>query len=106
MSIQLLPDHPERVETGPVQFGNDWPGIFLRGDCACGTAFDLVSKAAKVAQDSQDAEVLTLCFVVAKHAEMLAQADTNAKTRAMVLEHVRAVDARCAALGIRQIGLF
>lgn len=23
-----------RVETGPVQFGNDWPGVFIRGD-AC-----------------------------------------------------------------------
>lgn len=22
----------ERVETGPIQFGNDWPGIFIRGD--------------------------------------------------------------------------
>lgn len=24
----------KRVETGPVQFGDDWPGVFLRGDCA------------------------------------------------------------------------
>ena len=23
-----------RVETGPVQFGDDWPGIFIRGDNA------------------------------------------------------------------------
>lgn len=23
-----------RVETGPVQFGDDWPGIFIRGDDA------------------------------------------------------------------------
>ena len=23
-----------RVETGAVQFGNDWPGLFLRGDNA------------------------------------------------------------------------
>lgn len=24
-----------RLESGPVQFGNDWPGVFLRGDhCA------------------------------------------------------------------------
>jgi hypothetical protein len=26
-----------RVETGAVQFGNDWPGLFIRGD----DAFDL-----------------------------------------------------------------
>lgn len=23
-----------RVETGPVQFGDDWPGVFFRGDNA------------------------------------------------------------------------
>ena len=23
-----------RVETGPVQFGDDWPGLFVRGDNA------------------------------------------------------------------------
>ncbi|MHC4215534.1 MAG: hypothetical protein ACYSWP_19410 [Planctomycetota bacterium] len=26
-------DNP-RVETGAVQFGNDWPGLFIRGDNA------------------------------------------------------------------------
>lgn len=26
-------DEP-RVETGPVQFGDDWPGLFVRGDDA------------------------------------------------------------------------
>lgn len=24
----------ERVETGVVQFGDDWPGVFIRGDDA------------------------------------------------------------------------
>jgi hypothetical protein len=24
----------ERPETGPMQFGDDWPGIFIRGDTA------------------------------------------------------------------------
>ena len=34
--IQLLPAPADlrRVETGAVQFGNDWPGLFLRGDNA------------------------------------------------------------------------
>jgi hypothetical protein len=31
-----LPEGEPRVETGPVQFGNDWPGIFIRGDVAFG----------------------------------------------------------------------
>jgi hypothetical protein len=32
--IQHLPAPTElpRVETGAVQFGDDWPGLFLRGD--------------------------------------------------------------------------
>jgi len=29
-----LPAPASRVNSGPVQFGNDWPGIFLRGDVA------------------------------------------------------------------------
>lgn len=30
--IELPPN--ERVETGPVQFNDDWPGFFIRGDYA------------------------------------------------------------------------
>lgn len=38
-------DHPEspRVETGAIQFGNDWPGYFLRGDDAFGLALNIKS---------------------------------------------------------------
>jgi len=32
--IRVLPAQAERVETGPVQFGDDWPGVFIRGDNA------------------------------------------------------------------------
>ena len=34
--IQKLPapEDISRVETGPVQFGDDWPGYFMRGDNA------------------------------------------------------------------------
>lgn len=33
-NIRKLPAQSERVETGPVQFGDDWPGVFIRGDNA------------------------------------------------------------------------
>lgn len=33
-NITKLPAHPGRVETGPIQFGDDWPGVFIRGDRA------------------------------------------------------------------------
>ena len=29
-----MPGDMTRVETGPVQFGDDWVGVFLRGDDA------------------------------------------------------------------------
>lgn len=32
--IRNLPEVEQRVETGPVQFGDDWPGVFIRGDDA------------------------------------------------------------------------
>ncbi len=32
--VTLMPEQESRVESGPIQFGSDWPGIFLRGDCA------------------------------------------------------------------------
>jgi hypothetical protein len=31
----------ERVETGPTQIGDDWPGVFIRGDNAAYYAFCL-----------------------------------------------------------------
>jgi hypothetical protein len=32
--VRLLPAVDKRVETGAIQFGDDWPGLFLRGDAA------------------------------------------------------------------------
>ncbi|KKL46016.1 hypothetical protein LCGC14_2349790 [marine sediment metagenome] len=41
--VRKLPEplDGERVETGPVQFGDDQPGVFIRGDDACSAYFDL-----------------------------------------------------------------
>lgn len=41
--IRELPAVEARVETGPVQFGNDWPGLFIRGDNAFGLSLELLS---------------------------------------------------------------
>jgi len=32
--ILVLPEQDNRVETGPIRFGDDWPGVFIRGDNA------------------------------------------------------------------------
>ncbi len=39
------PDDGKRVETGAVQFGDDWPGLFIRGDEALFFAMDLINAA-------------------------------------------------------------
>lgn len=41
--VRKLPGVDDRVETGPVQFGDDWPGIFIRGDNAMHYALALSS---------------------------------------------------------------
>ena len=39
--IRQLPAQSDRVETGTVQFGDDWPGIFIRGDQAAYLAMQI-----------------------------------------------------------------
>jgi hypothetical protein len=36
-----LPGGSGRAETGAVQFKNDWPGLFIRGDAAIAMAFSI-----------------------------------------------------------------
>jgi hypothetical protein len=53
--IQKLPAFPEgrRAETGPMQFGDDWPGIFIRGDLAVAYAIALRSVTTHAKRDRQ-----------------------------------------------------
>lgn len=30
--VRQLPEQKNRVETGAIKFGDDWPGLFVRGD--------------------------------------------------------------------------
>jgi|GEM_PF-5263672 len=41
--IREFPAQAVRVESGPIRFGDDWPGCFFRGDDALGLAFYLAS---------------------------------------------------------------
>lgn len=34
MDIRKFGEEQVRVESGPIQFGEDWPGVFFRGDYA------------------------------------------------------------------------
>lgn len=40
-SLRKLPPVEPRVETGAIQFGEDWTGLFIRGDNAFALAEDL-----------------------------------------------------------------
>lgn len=41
-----------RPETGVMQFGNDWPGVFIRGDNAAGYAIALRTHLTNPGQDA------------------------------------------------------
>lgn len=41
--MRHLPATETRVETGAVQFGDDWPGLFIRGDDCAAMAFSVQS---------------------------------------------------------------
>ena len=57
-----------RPETGPMQFGDDWPGVFVRGDDALGYASAVRRAVETLAEvDSSSVDVSRL----AKLAELL-----------------------------------
>lgn len=47
-NTQMCPDANPRIESGPVQFGDDWPGTFFRGDDGAGVAGLLCAVAAQI----------------------------------------------------------
>lgn len=50
--IRKLPAQAQRVETGPVQFGEDWPGVFIRGDGAAWYAMMLGRVLGEIGKDA------------------------------------------------------
>ena len=51
--VVTLPQFPEgRPETGPMQFGNDWPGVFIRGDNALFAAMSIAGAVVKLREDA------------------------------------------------------
>lgn len=50
-----------RVETGPVQFGDDWPGVFIRGDNAFAYAMALQEAMETIPEGFNKAQLKSLC---------------------------------------------
>lgn len=81
---RLLPPQQERVESGPIRFGDDRPGIFLRGEHACYLASNLANLARIVAKDTDDSTTLLFCMMVANAAANLAMSDAHCHILASV----------------------
>jgi hypothetical protein len=59
-----------RVETGAVQFGHDWPGLFIRGD----EAHNLMLRVRQMANclgDHPDAEVGNVLNLLSYYADLI-----------------------------------
>lgn len=58
MNVRELPEADPRVETGTVQFGEDWPGLFLRGKHAFWFAQHLEWAISLIEEDSIGTEMM------------------------------------------------
>lgn len=54
-NLTLVPslESGSRPETGPMQFGEDWPGVFIRGDHALFYSFSLAQFLKKFKDDEE-----------------------------------------------------
>lgn len=60
--IRKLPAAQDgRVETGPVQFGDDWPGIFVRGDNAFAYSMALQEAMGSIPEGFKKVQIKSLC---------------------------------------------
>ena len=61
-----------RVETGAVQFGDDWPGLFIRGDNALCLMLN-IKKLLALLSDHADPDVHDNLDLLAQYAELIDQ---------------------------------
>lgn len=72
--VQRLPTPPDRprVETGAVQFGNDWPGLFVRGDNAFSLAWR-IRRLADLLAGHPDSNVAVALRELTDYADLIEQ---------------------------------
>lgn len=68
--VRLLPATDKRVETGPIRFGDDWPGYFIRGDNAAGDAVLIAGVIALGDKDPAKAWELARPLLAGHYAEL------------------------------------
>ena len=74
---------PRRAETGAMQFGNDWPGIFIRGDNAFYYAFILEKLIESC--DNKDENYINLLQIKGLVDDLKSCMDSNNKSNAIQL---------------------
>ena len=70
-----LPRGMQRVESGPVQFNEDWPGVFIRGDHCLHYQFELsklIEELEVKARESKDLANLIQLTTLTSLRDMLA----------------------------------
>lgn len=78
--LRQLPHQADRVETGPVKFGQDYPGLFIRGDQCLWMA-----SAVKLAQDAAQASGNPLLMNdMNRLADLLGQVDERLMEKAPI----------------------
>ena len=65
------PIGPGRVETGSVQFGDDWPGLFIRGDEAFHLMLLIRELTEKLAGGHSYADAVNIVRQLAGFADMI-----------------------------------
>lgn len=80
--IRQLAAVDARVETGPVQFGSDWPGVFVRGDFAFYLSGQLRTAARTIASGGQAAALGPLLAAdLRRLADLFASSDLTGLSR-------------------------
>lgn len=62
MKPRRLREADPRIETGVVQFGQDWPGVFIRGDNAYGMRVSLERVIDFVQDPVNEGKKLAVCI--------------------------------------------
>jgi hypothetical protein len=74
--IDAILHRDQRIETGPVQINDDWPGVFIRGDNAMFYAMALKSLL-NMLKDEKDLDRMLAVSPLYGLAELLASCNVN-----------------------------
>lgn len=101
MDVRKLPAVADRVESGPIQFGDDWPGLFLRGDSAFAFAIELLHYLQFTKNVEKKHRVSS--HVLVTLAEELLSCQTNQELATEMLESFRRVNVSERTLTLRDL---